>query len=193
MREIVEGFFSSCMINLNFGENGKSNSSTALYFISTCGEFFTCGESFFHLHSSTTLYFIFIFIKIIFLLSYFHFFSLSSFLFSSSFSTPVTHSTVQDPRPTANPDRQDPRQTQIGKTHDKPKPTPSKPKPRSPPGPKPKPMNKPKSAETKTQTHRQPNHHQKINKGEGRAMENRGRERRKEGEHSGEKKTGEMK
>jgi hypothetical protein len=47
-------------------------------------------------------------------------------------------------------------------------------------------MNKPKSAETKTQAHRQPNHHQKINKGDGRAMENRGRERRKEGEHSGE-------
>jgi hypothetical protein len=65
----------------------------------------------------------------------------------------------------------------------------------SPPRLKPKPTNKPKSAETKTQAHRQPNHHQKINKGEGkamenrgegRAMENRGRERRKEGEHSGE-------
>jgi hypothetical protein len=25
VREIVEGFFSSCMINLNFGENGNSN------------------------------------------------------------------------------------------------------------------------------------------------------------------------
>ena len=75
--------------------------------------------------------------------------------------------------------------------------------------PKP-PSTKPQiAAETKTQTHeqtetqthkqtqphRQPNHHQKINKGEGRAMENigegramenRGRERRKEREHSGE-------
>ena len=122
MREIVEGFFSSCMINLNFGENGKSNSSTALYFISTCGEFFTYGESFFHLHSSTTLYFIFIFIKIIFLLFYFNFFFslLISLFFFVLYSgdpfhrpRPKTHSKPKSARPTANPDRQDPRQTQA--------------------------------------------------------------------------------
>ena len=79
----------------------KSIYNIALYFISTCGEFFICRESFFQLHFSTTLYLIFIFIKIIFLLFYFNFFfSLSSFLFSSSFSTPVTHSTVQNPATT---------------------------------------------------------------------------------------------
>jgi hypothetical protein len=112
VREIVEGFFSSCMINLNFGENGKSNSSTAFYFISTCGEFFTCGESFFHLHSSTTLYFIFIFIKIIFLLFYFNFFfslliSLFFFVLHSGdpfhHPRPKTHGKPRSARPTANP------------------------------------------------------------------------------------------
>ena len=67
----------------------QSISSTVFYFIFTCGEFFICGESFFQLHSSTTLYFIFIFIKIIFLLFYLNFFSLSSFL-ASLLNPPAT-------------------------------------------------------------------------------------------------------
>ena len=76
-------------------------SKIALYFIFTYGEFSTRGESFFQLHSNTTLYFIFIFIKIIFLLFYFNFFF--SLLISLFFF--VLHS--GDPRQT-----QEPRQTQ---------------------------------------------------------------------------------
>jgi hypothetical protein len=51
-----------------------------------------------------TLYFIFIFIKIIFLLFYFNFFFLSPhFSFLLCFSTPVTHSTIQNPTTTTTP------------------------------------------------------------------------------------------
>ena len=110
----------------------KSNSNTTLHFISTCREFFTCGESFFYLHSNTTLYFIFIFIKIIFSLFYFNFFSLSSFLFSlssflfSSLCSPKTHGnpyprqTHGEPRhgkPTASPVTTNPRRAQSRQTH----------------------------------------------------------------------------
>ena len=67
-----------------------SISSTALHFI------FTCGESFFQFQSSTTLYFIFIFIKIIFLLFYFNFFFsllISLFFFVSPLQWPTGHTT----------------------------------------------------------------------------------------------------
>ena len=67
---------------LNTYEISKSISSSSVYFIFTCKEFSTCGEQFFQLHSNSPLYFIFIFIKIIFLLFYLNFFSLSSFLTS---------------------------------------------------------------------------------------------------------------
>ena len=79
--------------------NYKSISSTALYFISTCREFFTCGEYFFQFHSNTTLYFIFIFIKIIFLLFYFNFFFLSlHFSFLLRFSSPHFSRPTTTPR-----------------------------------------------------------------------------------------------
>jgi hypothetical protein len=58
----------------------QSISSTARHFIFTCKEFSIRGESFFQPNSSPSIYFIFIFIKIIFLLFYLIFFSLSSFL-----------------------------------------------------------------------------------------------------------------
>ena len=110
----------------------KSISNTDLYFISTCGEFSTCGESFLQLYSNITLYFIFIFIKIIFSLFYFNFFSLSSFLFSlssflfSSLCSPKTHGnpyprqTHGEPRhdkPTASPVTTNPRRAQSRQTH----------------------------------------------------------------------------
>ena len=91
--------------------NCKSNSNITLHFISTCREYFTCGESFFYLHSNTILYFIFIFIKIIFLLLFF--FSLLISLFSlliSIFFFPVlsqdprqTHGSTTTPRPKPKP------------------------------------------------------------------------------------------
>ena len=71
---------------------GWSISSTALYFISTCE------ESFFQLHSNTTLYFIFIFI-ILFELFFFFFLSPHfSFLLRSPFRWPTPPSKTQQPR-----------------------------------------------------------------------------------------------
>ncbi len=97
-------------------ETHKSISSTALHFIFTYGEFSTCGESFFQPNSSTTLYFIFIFIKIVFLLFYLNFFSLFSFL-APLLNPPATtqphphprlhhHAETKTQTTTPNPDRQ---------------------------------------------------------------------------------------
>jgi FtsZ-interacting cell division protein ZipA len=77
----------------------KSNSNT-IFILSLHVESFSHVESHFcTFNSNTTLYFVFIFIKIIFSLFYFNFFSLSSFFFSlSSFLFSSLCS-----RPTANP------------------------------------------------------------------------------------------
>jgi hypothetical protein len=165
----------------------KSISST-LFILSPHVESFSHVESHFcNFNSNTTLYFIFIFIKIIFSLFYFNFFSLSSFLFSlSSF----LFCSLCSPKSHGNPY---PRRTQARQTHGEPrhgKPT------ASPVTANPRPAQSRQTeaqiaAETKTQTHeqtetqthkqtqahRQPNHHQKINKGEGRASYGEQRER----------------
>ena len=67
----------------------SSISNIALHFIFICREFFICGESFFQLHFNTTLYFIFIFIKIIFLLFYFNFLFLSLLISLFFFLSPL--------------------------------------------------------------------------------------------------------
>ena len=122
---------------LNTKVHNKSISSITLHFIFTCGEFSTCGESFFQLHSSTTLYFIFIFIKIIFLLFYLNFFSLSSFL-APLLNPPTTpqphphpwlhhHAETKTQTTTPNQDRQPHNHTHSSTTpRPKPKPTLSK-------------------------------------------------------------------
>ena len=123
---------------------------SSLYFISMCGEFFTYGELFLQLHSSTTLYFIFMFTKIIFLLFYFNFFfsllislfSLLIFIFffivlsqdprqphgkqTQTHGKPTAHhlAEIQNPRPTSNP-------RQTGDSPDE-EPTPN-PRPTTPP------------------------------------------------------------
>jgi hypothetical protein len=93
----------------------KSIFNTTLYFIFTCREFSTCGEPFFQLHSNTLSILSLFFIKIIFLLFYFNFFSLSSFLASflnpprsAQTTTPgchrsVTHATNISRSTTHNP------------------------------------------------------------------------------------------
>jgi hypothetical protein len=78
----------------------------------------------------------------------------------SKSTTPVTHSTIQNPRPTTTPRSANPRPTT----------TPSKPTPRSAPKPS-------------TQAHAEQTQAISFFL----AMENRGRERRTEGEHSEEK------
>jgi hypothetical protein len=196
----------------------KSNSNT-IFILSPHVESFSHVESHFcNFNSNTTLYFVFIFIKIIFSLFYFNFFSLSSFFFSlSSFLFSSLCSRPTATHTTANPRQPIPRQTHGNpyprlhhhaetKTQATVNPTPPEnPNPENPshrqpnqkiPTPTtrqthPRQTEAQIAAETKTQTHeqtetqthkqtqphRQPNHHQKINKGEGRASYGEQRER----------------
>jgi hypothetical protein len=80
-------------------------------------------------NSNTTLYFVFIFIKIIFFIIYFNFFSLSSFFFSLSFSIffTVLPCNPYHGKPTANP-----RQPIQRQTHGNPRGNPLQPIPRQP-------------------------------------------------------------
>jgi hypothetical protein len=159
--------------------------SNTLFILSPHVESFSLIESHFcNFNSNTTLYFIFIFIKIIFSLFYFNFFSLSSFFFSlSSF----LFSSLCSPKTHGNPY---PRQTHGEPSHGKPTPSPvtathttRQTHPRQTEAQIAAETKTQAHEQTKTQTHeqtqahRQPNHHQKINKGEGRASYGEQRER----------------
>jgi hypothetical protein len=183
----------------------KSNSNT-IFILSSHVESFSHVEShFYNFNSNTTLYFVFIFIKIIFFIFYFNFFSLSSFLFSSLCSRPTaTHTT-------ANPRQPIPRQTHTHGSTTTPRPKPKPPSththaenpshrqpiptsrtqatvnpengnPENPSHqkmatPKPKPTNKPNPTVNPITTRKSTKERGEL------AMENRGRERRKEREH----------